>query len=81
MRSIYSIKSNDRGLLSTARRFNGIYNPSKKTFSCDLKTRSRDESARLPAKNLLFTAFEIYLKKRENKKAQALQHKVDFCLV
>ena len=47
MCSIYSNKSNDRGLLSTARRFNGIYNPSKKTFSCDLKTRSSDESARL----------------------------------
>jgi hypothetical protein len=45
MRSIYSIKSNDRGLLSTARRSKGIFNPGKKTFSCDLKTRSRDESA------------------------------------
>ena len=47
MRSIYSIKNNDKGLLSTARRFNGIFNPSKKTFSCDLKTRSRDESAQI----------------------------------
>jgi hypothetical protein len=37
MRSIYSIKSNDRGLLSTARRFNGIFNPSKKTFSYNQK--------------------------------------------
>ena len=36
-------------LLSTARRFNGIYNPSKWTFSSKMENRSRDESARILA--------------------------------
>jgi hypothetical protein len=36
-------------LLSTARRFNGIFNPSKWTFSSKMENRSRDESARILA--------------------------------